>query len=96
MITGRAGAPSYVVVDETGAAGEAGRAPLGRRRRATRSTALVAAEGADADAIAIGPAGERRVRFAAMAHYWKNREGVSGRGGHRRRARQQERQGASW
>src|SRR5207244_6809293 len=26
-------------------------------------------------------AGERRVRFAAMAHYWKNREGVSGRGG---------------
>src|SRR5262249_29653267 len=28
-----------------------------------------------------GPAGEHRVRFAAMAHYWKNREGVSGRGG---------------
>ena len=26
-------------------------------------------------------AGERRVRFAAMAHYWKNREGVAGRGG---------------
>src|SRR5439155_20306478 len=43
--------------------------------------ALIATEGADADAIAIGPAGERRVRFAAMAHYWKNREGVSGRGG---------------
>src|SRR5213075_2144610 len=43
--------------------------------------ALVAAEGTDADAIAIGPAGERRVRFAAMAHYWRNREGVSGRGG---------------
>ena len=42
---------------------------------------LVAREGSDADAIAIGPAGERRVRFAAMAHYWKNREGVSGRGG---------------
>jgi aldehyde:ferredoxin oxidoreductase len=38
-------------------------------------------EGGDADAIAIGPAGERLVRFAAMAHYWKNREGVSGRGG---------------
>src|SRR5204863_349418 len=49
----------------------------------TRDTvhALVASEGADADAIAIGPAGERGVRFAAMAHYWKNREGVSGRGG---------------
>jgi aldehyde:ferredoxin oxidoreductase len=41
----------------------------------------VEAEGADADAIAIGPAGEHCVRFAAMAHYWKNREGVSGRGG---------------
>jgi len=43
--------------------------------------AIVAAEGSETDAIAIGPAGERRVRFAAMAHYWKNREGVSGRGG---------------
>jgi aldehyde:ferredoxin oxidoreductase len=31
--------------------------------------------------MAIGPAGEHRVRFAAMAHYWKNREGISGRGG---------------
>src|SRR5207237_7136285 len=49
----------------------------------TRDTvnALVASEGADADAIAIGPAGEQRVRFAALAHYWKNREAVSGRGG---------------
>ena len=31
--------------------------------------------------MAIGPAGEHRVRFASMAHYWKNREGISGRGG---------------
>ena len=31
--------------------------------------------------MAIGPAGERRVRFACLATYWKNREGVAGRGG---------------
>ena len=31
--------------------------------------------------MAIGPAGEHRVRFACLAHYWKNREGVAGRGG---------------
>ena len=43
--------------------------------------AIQAAEGAEADVIAIGPAGERLVRFACLAHYWKNREGVAGRGG---------------
>ena len=31
--------------------------------------------------MAIGPAGEHRVRFACLATYWKNREGVAGRGG---------------
>ena len=34
------------------------------------------------DVLAIGPAGENRVRFAAMAHTWrKSRDGISGRGG---------------
>src|SRR5919106_829850 len=80
VLTGRATAPSYVVVDEGGAALKPAAALWGRSTRDT-VTALVEAEGADADAIAIGQAGERRVRFAAMAHYWKNREGVSGRGG---------------
>jgi aldehyde:ferredoxin oxidoreductase len=80
MITGRASAPSYVVVSENGAAIKPAGTLWGRTTRDAVS-AIVAAEGADADAIAIGPAGERRVRFAAMAHYWKNREGVSGRGG---------------
>jgi aldehyde:ferredoxin oxidoreductase len=80
MITGRAAAPSAVVVTEAGAEVKPAAALWGRSTRDTVN-ALVAAEGADADAIAIGPAGERRVRFAAMAHYWKNREGVSGRGG---------------
>jgi aldehyde:ferredoxin oxidoreductase len=80
MMTGRAAAPSYVVVSEAGAEVKPAPTLWGQTTR-DAVNALVAAEGADADAIAIGPAGERRVRFAAMAHYWKNREGVSGRGG---------------
>jgi aldehyde:ferredoxin oxidoreductase len=80
MLTGRAAAPSYVLVTEAGAEVKPAARLWGQTTR-DAVNALVAAEGADADAIAIGPAGERLVRFAAMAHYWKNREGVSGRGG---------------
>jgi aldehyde:ferredoxin oxidoreductase len=80
FVAGRAARPSYLLVTESGAEIKAADELWGRTTRDT-VTALVAAEGADADAIAIGPAGEHRVRFAAMAHYWKNREGVSGRGG---------------
>src|SRR5213592_2502877 len=80
VITGRAAAPSYLVVSETGAELRPAANLWGKTTRDTVN-AIVATEGADADAIAIGPAGEHRVRFAAMAHYWKNREGVSGRGG---------------
>jgi aldehyde:ferredoxin oxidoreductase len=80
VLTGRAVAPSYVLVTEAGAAVKPAGHLWGKTTRDAVS-ALAASEGADADAIAIGPAGERRVRFAAMAHYWKNREGVSGRGG---------------
>jgi aldehyde:ferredoxin oxidoreductase len=80
FITGRAAQPSYLLVTETGAEIKPAAEVWGRTTR-DAVTALIALEGADADAIAIGPAGERRVRFAAMAHYWKNREGVSGRGG---------------
>src|SRR4029078_6131495 len=72
--------PSYVVVDERGATLKPAAPVWGRTTREAVQT-LVAAEGGDADAIAIGTAGERRVRFAAMAHYWKNREAVAGRGG---------------
>jgi aldehyde:ferredoxin oxidoreductase len=79
-ISGRAAAPAYLLVTETGAELKHAEHLWGRNTRDT-VRALVEAEGGDADAIAIGPAGERRVRFAAMAHYWKNREGVSGRGG---------------
>ena len=80
VITGRAAAPAYLSVTETGATVKPAAELWGTTTREAVN-ALVAAEGADADAIAIGPAGEHRVRFAAMAHYWKNREGVSGRGG---------------
>ncbi len=79
-ISGRAPAPSYLLVTETGATVKPAPALWGKTTREAVN-ALIDAEGADADAIAIGPAGEHRVRFAAMAHYWKNREGVSGRGG---------------
>jgi aldehyde:ferredoxin oxidoreductase len=80
LVTGRARSPSYLVVSETGATLQPAGALWGRTTRETVQ-AIAAAEGPDTDVIAIGPAGERRVRFAAMAHYWKNREGVSGRGG---------------
>jgi aldehyde:ferredoxin oxidoreductase len=80
VLTGRATVPSYVVVDEHGATLKPAASVWGRSTRDTVA-ALVDAEGGDADAIAIGQAGERGVRFAAMAHYWKNREAVSGRGG---------------
>jgi aldehyde:ferredoxin oxidoreductase len=80
LVTGRAPSPSYLVVTEQGAALHPAAHLWGRTTREA-VTALVEAEGPDADALAIGPAGERLVRFAAMAHFWKNREGVSGRGG---------------
>jgi aldehyde:ferredoxin oxidoreductase len=80
LISGRAATPSYLVINEEGAR-LASAADLWGQTTREAVTALQATEGADADAIAIGPAGERLVRFAAMAHYWKNREGVSGRGG---------------
>ena len=80
VLTGRAPAPSYVSVDEHGAQLKPAAHLWGRSTREAVN-ALLEVEGGDADAIAIGPAGEQRVRFAAMAHFWKNREGVSGRGG---------------
>src|SRR3990172_4926649 len=79
-ITGRAREPVYLKVTEAGARLEAARALWGKTTREAVE-AIQAAEGGDADVMAIGPAGEHRVRFASMAHYWKNREGISGRGG---------------
>jgi aldehyde:ferredoxin oxidoreductase len=80
VITGQAGEPVYVKVTESGATLEPARALWGRTTRDTVH-AIQAVEGADTDVMAIGPAGEHRVRFAAMGTYWKNREGFAGRGG---------------
>ncbi|MBI4588852.1 MAG: aldehyde ferredoxin oxidoreductase family protein [Candidatus Rokubacteria bacterium] len=79
-ITGRAREPVYLKVTRAGARIEPARALWGKTTRETVE-AIQTLEGGDADVIAIGPAGEHRVRFACMAHYWKNREGISGRGG---------------
>jgi aldehyde:ferredoxin oxidoreductase len=80
LVTGRAPQPVYLAIGETGATLRDARTLWGRTTRETVE-AVQAAEGAETDALAIGPAGERRVRFACLAHYWKNREGVAGRGG---------------
>jgi aldehyde:ferredoxin oxidoreductase len=80
VLTGRAATPSYVSIDEQGATVKPAGSVWGTTTRDAVNR-LVAIEGSDSDAIAIGPAGERLVRFAALAHYWKNREGVAGRGG---------------
>ncbi|MDP2627311.1 MAG: aldehyde ferredoxin oxidoreductase family protein [Candidatus Rokubacteria bacterium] len=80
VITGRASEPVSVRVTEQGAEIRPARDLWGKTTREAVE-AIQGAEGAATDAIAIGPAGERLVRFAAMATYWKNREGVAGRGG---------------
>src|SRR5262249_37373452 len=80
LVTGRAAHPVYLRVDERGATLKDPRSLWGPTTRETVD-AIQAAEGAETDVLAIGPAGEQRVRFACLAHYWKNREGVAGRGG---------------
>jgi aldehyde:ferredoxin oxidoreductase len=80
VITGRAAEPVYVKVTEAGADLLPARTLWGQTTRDTVH-AIQSAQGADVDVMAIGPAGERLVRFAAMGTYWKNREGFAGRGG---------------
>jgi aldehyde:ferredoxin oxidoreductase len=80
LVTGRAEHPVYLLIGEAGATLEDARALWGKTTRDTVE-AVQAAEGPEADVLAIGPAGEQRVRYACLATYWKNREGVAGRGG---------------
>jgi aldehyde:ferredoxin oxidoreductase len=80
VITGCAAEPVYVKVTEEGARIHPARTLWGKTTRDTVQT-LHLVEGADADVMAIGPAGERLVRFAAMGTYWRNREAFAGRGG---------------
>jgi aldehyde:ferredoxin oxidoreductase len=80
VISGRAAEPVYLNVTEAGAELRPARSLWGQTTRdAVR--AIQSAEGGDTDVMAIGPAGEHLVRFAAMGTYWKNREGFAGRGG---------------
>ena len=80
VIGGRAAEPVYLKVTEAGAELEPASSLWGQTTRDTVH-AIQDAQGADTDVMAIGPAGERLVRFAAMGTYWKNREGFAGRGG---------------
>ena len=80
VITGKASSPTYLLVDENGAQFKPADFIWGKLTRETVDV-LRAIEGEDADAVAIGPAGEKLVRFACLTHYWRGREGVSGRGG---------------
>ena len=81
-ITGAAKAPSYLFVTEQGAHILPADDLWGRLETFETNKALQAKHGNDADVIAIGRGGEKRVRFAGLSHYWKSREGISGRGGH--------------
>src|SRR5207244_1215964 len=80
VITGQSPNPVYLKVGEAGVEVKPATSLWGKTTRDTVH-AIQAIEGADCDVMAIGPAGERLVRFACMATYWKNREGVAGRGG---------------
>jgi aldehyde:ferredoxin oxidoreductase len=80
VITGKADRPVYLVVNESGVSIKSAESLWGLKITDTIKS-ILEVEGPDADAIAIGPAGENRVRFAAMGHFWKNRGGISGRGG---------------
>ncbi len=79
-ITGAAAEPMYLVVDEAGARLKPAKDLWGQPTLQTART-ILDREGWDSDVVSIGPAGERRVRLAALAHYWKNREAFGARGG---------------
>ena len=80
VISGKSSSPIYLVIDESGAQFKPAGSLWGKLTRDTVE-ALQVVEGQDADAVAIGPAGEKLVRFACLVHYWRGREGVAGRGG---------------
>jgi aldehyde:ferredoxin oxidoreductase len=79
-ISGKARSPVYLVIDEADVQFKPAGALWGKLTKETVES-IQAAEGETADAVAIGPAGEKKVRYACLVHYWRGREGVSGRGG---------------
>jgi aldehyde:ferredoxin oxidoreductase len=80
ILAGAAAEPVYVVVDEQGATLKSAK-DLWGKRTLEAAQAILGLEGQDGDVMSIGPAGENRVRFSSLAHYWKNREGIAARGG---------------
>lgn len=80
VISGKASSPVYLVIDEMGAQFKPATSLWGKLTKETVES-IQSAEEEGADTVAIGPAGEKRVRFACLVHYWRGREGVSGRGG---------------
>ena len=79
-IAGKSPEPVCLLIDEKGAQMKPAAFLWGKLTRETVDV-LHGIEGEDADVAAIGPAGEKGVRFACLVHYWRGREGVSGRGG---------------
>jgi aldehyde:ferredoxin oxidoreductase len=80
VITGRAPRPVYLVLTPDGAQMKSADTVWGTLTQECVER-IHTLEGEDADVTCIGPAGEHLVRFAAMAHYWKNRGAIAGRGG---------------
>lgn len=80
VISGKAQDPIYLLVDESGAQFKSAASLWGKLTYETYQ-GIQALEGEEADAAIIGPAGEKKVRYACLAHYWRGREGISGRGG---------------
>ncbi len=80
VITGRSTVPVYLYIDENSAEVKTA-ADLWGKSPVEVAEILSARHGNNADVAAIGPAGENLVRFACIGHFWKGRNGISGRGG---------------
>jgi aldehyde:ferredoxin oxidoreductase len=81
VVTGRADEAVYLSITDESVEIKPAKDLWGKWIRET-CDAVCEREGGKADVIAIGPAGENLVRYAAMAHTWrKSRDGIAGRGG---------------
>ncbi len=80
VLHGKADALIYLLITESGVEFKDAHDLRGKWIRETCDS--ISEREGGADVLAIGPAGENQVRFAAMAHTWrKSRDGISGRGG---------------
>jgi len=80
VLHGKADSLTYLSITEEGAGFRDASNLAGKWISETCDTVSESENGADV--LAIGPAGENMVRFAAAAHTWrKSRDGIAGRGG---------------